>query len=113
MELQEVRSAGPRASVVNSIESQASAETTPLQTVVPPQTGAVPCPTCGANVGSHGSPSFVYAVGRIEPRFPRPSVEKEFAQATGRTGTANLTDPQVLEKVLKERHNRYLVRQLC
>jgi hypothetical protein len=40
--------------------------------------------------------SYVYALGRIEPRFPRLSVEKEFAQATGRAETVNLTDRQVL-----------------
>ncbi|MCU1345256.1 MAG: PatG Domain, partial [Acidimicrobiia bacterium] len=28
--------------------------------------------------------TFVYAIGRIEPRFPSLGVEKEFAQATGR-----------------------------
>jgi hypothetical protein len=55
--------------------------------------------------------SYVYALGRIEPRFPRLSVEKEFAQATGRAETVNLTDRQALRKVLQE--NRYLVRQLC
>jgi hypothetical protein len=55
--------------------------------------------------------SYVYALGRIEPRFPRLSVEKEFAQATGRTETANLTDRQALQRVLQ--NNRYLVRQLC
>jgi len=56
-------------------------------------------------------PSYVYTLGRIEPRFPRLSVEKEFAQATGRAETVNLTDRQALRKVLEE--NRYLVRQLC
>ncbi len=56
-------------------------------------------------------PSYVYALGRIEPRFPRLSVEKEFAQATGRAETANLTDRQALRQVLQD--NRYLVRQLC
>jgi hypothetical protein len=30
----------------------------------------------------------VYTIGRIGPRFPRLSVEKEFAQATGRAETA-------------------------
>jgi hypothetical protein len=69
-----------------------------------------PCPTCGTG-GSPMPPSYVYALGRIEPRFPRLSVEKEFAQATGRAETVNLTDRQALQKVLKE--NRYLVRQLC
>jgi hypothetical protein len=40
-------------------------------------------------------------------------VEKEFAQATGRAETAGLTDRQALQKVLSQRQNRYLSRQLC
>jgi hypothetical protein len=40
-------------------------------------------------------------------------VEKEFAQATGRAGTAGLTDRQALHRVLSQAQNRYLVRQLC
>jgi hypothetical protein len=74
------------------------------------------CPTCGAATVTNGgatAPSYVYAIGRIEPRFPRPSVEKEFAQATGRAETAGLTDRQAIQKVLSQRHNRYLARQLC
>jgi hypothetical protein len=55
--------------------------------------------------------SYVYALGRIEPRFPRLSVEKEFAQATGRAETVNLTDRQALQRVLQD--NRYLAKQLC
>jgi hypothetical protein len=55
--------------------------------------------------------SYVYALGRIEPRFPRLSIEKEFAQATGRAETVNLTDRQALQRVLQD--NRYLARQLC
>jgi hypothetical protein len=58
-------------------------------------------------------PAYVYAVGRIEPRFPTLSVEKEFAQATGRAETVGLSDRQALHKVLSEGQNRYLVRQLC
>jgi len=57
--------------------------------------------------------SYVYAVGRVEPRFPSLALEKEFAQATGRAETAGLTDRQVLQSVLSERPNRYLARQLC
>jgi hypothetical protein len=75
------------------------------------------CATCGATPASNGGaavvPSYVYAIGRIEPRFPRPSVEKEFAQATGRAETAGLTDRQALQTVLAQRHNRYLARQMC
>lgn len=80
-----------------------------------------PCTTCGhgavmSEAVSHGGevyPSFVYMVGRIEPRMPSLGVEKEFAQATGRAETANLTDRQALLAVLSEPQNRYLARQLC
>jgi hypothetical protein len=73
------------------------------------------CPTCGGVVGSNGTgtTSFVYALGRIEARCPNLACEKEFAQATGRADAAGLTDRQALHKVLSERQNRYLVRQLC
>jgi hypothetical protein len=74
------------------------------------------CPTCGAAPATNGgaaTPSYVYAIGGIEPRFPRLSVEKEFAQATGRAETAGLTDRQALHAVLSKPENRYLVRQMC
>jgi hypothetical protein len=57
--------------------------------------------------------AYVYALGSVEPRFPRLSVEKELAQATGRANTANLTDREALHRVLSQRQNRYLARQLC
>ena len=63
--------------------------------------------------GDAMAPSYVFALGRIEPRFPSLEVEKEFAQATGRAETAGLTDQQALRSVLSERQNRYLARQLC
>lgn len=75
------------------------------------------CATCGAapaaNSGTSAPPSWVYAIGRIEPRFPSVSVEKEFAQATGRDKTGGLTDRQTLYAVLAKPENRYLVRLLC
>ncbi len=71
------------------------------------------CPTCGGSAQLAAAPSFVYAIGRIEARFPRLSVEKEFAQATGREKTERLTDPQALHTILNRRENRYLVRQMC
>ncbi|MGI5170122.1 hypothetical protein ACQEU3_37800 [Spirillospora sp. CA-253888] len=58
-------------------------------------------------------PSYVYAIGRIEARFPLLSVEKEFAQVAGRTETAGRTDPQVLHAVLSDPANRYLARLMC
>lgn len=60
-----------------------------------------------------GTISYVYAIGRVEARFPNLAAEKEFAQATGRTETAGKTDQQAFHAVLSERQNRYLVRQLC
>jgi PatG C-terminal len=71
------------------------------------------CPTCSAAKAS-GPMTFVYAMGRIEPRFPRLSVEKEFAQATAHLRSApGLTDRQALQAVLSMPENRYLARQLC
>jgi hypothetical protein len=75
-------------------------------------TSAGDCPTC-SNPMAFNATSYVYAIGRVEPRFPRLSVEKEFAQATGRADTVNLGDRQALHKVLSDPHNRYLARQLC
>jgi hypothetical protein len=57
--------------------------------------------------------SYVYALGQIEARFPRPSVEKEMAQVTGRAETAGRTDQQAFYQVLSQRENRYLARQMC
>lgn len=82
------------------------------KTTISPQTDGGSCPTCGGGAAST-PPSYVYALGRVEARFPRLSVEKEFVQATGRGDTAGLTDRQALHKILSERQNRYLVRQLC
>jgi PatG C-terminal len=73
------------------------------------------CPTCGSAVGSNGTgtTSFVYALGRIKALCPNLACEKEFAQATGRADAAGLTDREALHKVLSQKQNRYLVRQLC
>lgn len=78
-----------------------------------PQAGAEPCPTCGGASASHVPPSYIYALGKIEWRFPKQSVEKEFAQATGRAETSGPTDREAFYTILSERRNRYLVRQLC
>ena len=56
---------------------------------------------------------YIYALGRVEPRFPTLAIEKEFAQVVGRAETAGLTDRQAVQSLLSERQNRYLVRQLC
>jgi hypothetical protein len=76
------------------------------------------CATCQAaaelNSGDQdAAPSYVYALGRVEARFPRVSLEKEFAQVAGRADTKGKTDREMFQAVLSQRENRYLVRQLC
>jgi hypothetical protein len=96
----------PPATAASSVVSHATAAVSPQA-----------CSSCGAAPTAHGGtsapPSWVYAIGNIEVRFPSISVEKEFAQATGRDKTAGLTDRQSLHAVLSKPENRYLVRQLC
>jgi hypothetical protein len=82
---------------------------------VSPQEETAPCPTCGTGMAPNGggAPSYIYALGRIEARFPSAGVEKEFAQATGRAKTSSQTDREAFAAVLGQRENRYLLRQLC
>jgi hypothetical protein len=85
-----------------------------LQNMVAPQSVGGNC-TCGAapSAALGGAPSFVYAIGRVEARFPNLAAEKEFAQATGRSDTAGMTDQQTFHAVLSRREHRYLRRQMC
>jgi hypothetical protein len=79
------------------------------------------CPTCGGSGSTKEGPlptdagkvSYVYAIGKVDARFPNLAAEKEFAQAIGRTDTAGKTDQQTFHAVLSKAENRYLVRQLC
>lgn len=98
------------------------------QTIAPPVEGKVgsvahqhvspaTCSSCAAASGSNGNgasaPSYIFAIGRVEMRFPSLSLEKEFAQATGRTDSKGLTDRALIHTVLSERSNRYIARQVC
>lgn len=97
----------------NDVPASGRAPGARTSAVVAQQAG---CPTCGAispDALSFGTPSFVYAIGRVETRFPNLAAEKEFAQATGRADTAGQTDQQTFHSVLSRRENRYLARQLC
>ena len=85
-------------------QTMTQSEHLPGEPPVPP-TPAPPTPT--------PAPSYVYALGQIEPRFPSLSVEKEFAQAIGTPETAGLTDRQTLKGAISSRENRYLARSLC
>jgi hypothetical protein len=58
-------------------------------------------------------PQYVFALGRVEPRFPSLDVEKEFAQALGDGDNAGLTDREAFQAIVGEPANRYLARNLC
>jgi hypothetical protein len=79
-------------------------------TISPAAAGS--CPTCSNGSGTAYF-SYIYALGRIEPRCPSLAVEKEFAQATGRADAKGLTDRQALHATLTKPENWYLARQLC
>src|SRR4051794_29684027 len=77
---------------------------------VAPAQASEGCPHC---TGKSTSYAFVYAPGRIEPRFPTIGVEKEFAQVVSRADGKGKTDRELLHSVISARENRYLARQLC
>jgi hypothetical protein len=94
--------------------SPAASSSSSAATAIRPQGDSGSCPRCAAaeNARVSGS-SFIYALGQVEPRFPRLGVEKEFAQALGRLDARGLSDRQALHKALSNREHRYLARQLC
>ena len=100
--------AGAPTPVPSGEDNRSAASLAPQQLAAAP----APCPTC-APVPASQARAYVYALGRIEPRFPSPAVEKEFAQVTGRTHTKGKTDREAMQAVLSARENRYLARQLC
>ena len=87
------------------------------RTTLYPTVGPATCASCGAAADSNGNglaaPSYVFAIGRVEMRFPTLAIEKEFAQATGRANTKGLTDRAAAHAVLSEPTNRYIARQVC
>ena len=100
--------------VAPSPENHASAK-------ISPQAGTVPISeapgksSCRGMLNGGGTYPYIYTLGRIAARFPTMGVEKEFVQATGRTGkeTAGLTNQKTFHSVLSKPENRYLVRKMC
>lgn len=81
--------------------------------LVPQQLAPASCASC-ADASVSQARSFVYALGRIGPRFPSLATEKEFAQIAGRAkDTTGLTDRQTAHSILSKRENRYMARQVC
>jgi len=98
--------------------ASAPAMTAPAMPNVAPQ---VPCSTCGsagsslvssAAASQRAGHPWVYAFGRIEPRFPSVGVEKEFAQFASSSGRAGVDDAALMRSVLGEVEASYLARNL-
>jgi hypothetical protein len=56
---------------------------------------------------------FIYAIGKIQPRFPSIGLQNEYNQAVGRSDTAGQTDYEAMRTALSKRENRYIARQIC
>lgn len=72
--------------------------------------------SCKGSSSQSAEPSYIYALGTIKHIFPNLSVEKEFAQVSGRLDKKErekLTQAELVHKVLSDKENRYLARQLC
>jgi PatG C-terminal len=74
---------------------------------------ANPEPVAELDVADATSPSFVFALGEVDFRFPTLGLEKEVAQVMGRTGPAGVSDHKAVLEVVARPENRYLARGLC
>src|SRR4051812_6148590 len=82
----------------------------PSVSFVPPSDGpGYLAPFTAVDVGA----GAVYAVGRIEPRFPSIAVEKEFAQLVGRADPTKRAGYDLMRDILTDPDNRYLARRVC
>lgn len=86
--------------------------------------GSGTCSACGNSMGSSGNgrANFVYVLGRIVPKFPSESLEKEYLQVMARevaenpkaqSKRSNLTEDEIKRVLLTDPRNRYLVREMC
>ncbi|MFC5661518.1 hypothetical protein ACFP3U_00825 [Kitasatospora misakiensis] len=75
--------------------------------------GCEAAPPAERGGGPEPANNYVYVLGQIDYRIPSLAVEKELAQAVGRSESADLTDRQAVHAVITDPENRYLARQLC
>ena len=118
MEQNEVREQPEKFAEVKNEVTTKQTPVIPTTALLSPQAEGETCPNCAETAASSNSNGaepvrYIYAMGKIEARFPSPAIEKEFAQVTGRTETKGLTDQQAFHSVLSQKQNRYIARQLC
>src|SRR5688572_846550 len=71
------------------------------------------CPSCGSEGHKMSYRSYVYAIGKVVPRFPTRAIEIELAQASSRRpeeDSRGLTREEVIYKTLTDPANRYIAR---
>ncbi len=73
--------------------------------------GEIPC--ARDNCAGAATYPYVYALGRVEKRYPSLGIEKEYMQTMAQIETSGLTDKQADHAVLSQRQNRYLTRKFC
>jgi len=106
-------------SEVEKNEAPTAAPPEKIENIGPPQTPEGVDNSCGCATETTTTdsgkpvPNYIYALGRVVPRFPSPGVEKEFARAAGVTETTGLTDRETFHAVLSKPENRYLARKIC
>jgi hypothetical protein len=92
---------------------------TDTNTILPQDMSNKPC---GCNNDEEGKNNFqnitmenpfIYAIGKIQPRFPSIGLQNEYNQAVGRSDTAGQTDYEAMRTALSKRENRYIARQMC
>jgi len=74
------------------------------------------CSCNSAENKMESSISYIYAIGKINYRFPNKSIESELLQVIGRRSggeTAGRTYDEVIYDALIDPNNRYIARQLC
>lgn len=72
------------------------------------------CRQCSEAKSSHtNAGQFVYAIGRIYPRYPNLGVEKEVAQALGSEGSKGINDQQALHRILRDPSFLYIAQEMC
>ena len=59
------------------------------------------------DIADSDDPSYVYALGQLDARFPSLGVEKEFDQRAASIDTTGLMERQILKRVISDDENSY------
>jgi hypothetical protein len=83
-----------------SVTDMVSSQETGSEHLLPSQA----CATCGQVAGAADTSSYppVYALGKVDYRFPTLGTEKELAQAIGHGNAAGLTDRRAVLLIVSE-----------